>query len=66
PKNLLKYFPELETNIDKIVYGSDWPGIKSVGANIDRIKDLPLAKASIQKILYKNAAGILENGILPD
>jgi len=66
PKNLLKYFPELEKNIDKIVYGSDWPGVKSVGMNIDPIKKLPLAETSIQKILYKNAAGILGIAVLPD
>ncbi len=59
PKNLLKYFPELDKNIDKIVYGSDWPGVKSVKINIQAIKKLPLAESSIQKILYKNAAGIL-------
>ena len=59
PKNLLKYFPKLEENIDKIVYGSDWPGIKSVSINIDAIRKLPLAETSIKKILYKNAAGIL-------
>jgi len=64
PKNLLKYFPELEKNIDKIVYGSDWPGVKSLGLNIDAIKKLPLAGVSIQKILYKNAAGILGKAVL--
>ncbi len=66
PKNLLDYFPELEKNIDKVVYGSDWPGVKSVGINIEAIKNLPLAEASIQKILYKNAAGILGNAALLD
>ncbi len=66
PKNLLKYFPELEKNIDKIVYGSDWPGVRSAGINIDSIKKLPLAETSIQKILYKNAAGILGFEALSD
>ena len=66
PKNLLKYFPNLEKNIDKVIYGSDWPGVKSVGVNIDAIKNLPLADTSIQKILYKNAAGILSDTALLD
>ncbi len=66
PKNLLKYFPELEKNIDKVIYGSDWPGVKSVGVNIDAIKNLPLAETSIQKILYENAARILGTEALLD
>ena len=59
PENLLRYFPDLEKNIDKVVYGSDWPGIKSISGNIDAIKKLPLTPDSIRKILYENAARIL-------
>lgn len=59
PKNLLNYFPDMEKNIDKFVYGSDWPGIKTIDTNIQTIKELPLAAASIRKILYGNAARIL-------
>jgi len=59
PQNLLNYFPEMEENIDKFIYGSDWPGIRTIGSNIDRIKKLPLDKESIRKILYRNAASIL-------
>ncbi|MCK4495786.1 MAG: amidohydrolase, partial [Candidatus Aminicenantes bacterium] len=59
PKNLLNYFPDLEKNIDKIVYGSDWPGIKTISSNIEAIKKLPLSEDSIKKILYGNAARIL-------
>jgi predicted TIM-barrel fold metal-dependent hydrolase len=59
PKNLLKYFPELEKNIDKVVYGSDWPGVQTISQNIDAIQKLPLAQDSIEKILHGNAAKIL-------
>jgi len=59
PKNLLNYFPGMEKNIDKFVYGSDWPGIKAINSNIEAIKELPLAQESIRKILYENAVGIL-------
>lgn len=55
PKNLLNYFPEMEKNIDKFVYGSDWPGVRTIGANAEAIKTLPLAEESIRKILYENA-----------
>ena len=59
PKNLLNYFPDMEKNIDKFVYGSDWPGISTIYSNIKAIKKLPLAESSIKKILYGNAARIL-------
>ncbi len=59
PKNLLNYFPEMEKDIDKFVYGSDWPGIKTINSNIEAIKELPLAEESIRKIFYENAAAIL-------
>jgi len=59
PKNLLKYFPEMERNSDKIVYGSDWPGLRSMAANIEAIKKLPLASETIRQILHDNAARIL-------
>lgn len=62
PKNLLKYFPDLEKNIDNVVYGSDWPGIKSIFSNIEAVKHLPLRADSIRKILYQNAARILRLG----
>jgi len=59
PNNLLKYFPELERNSEKIVYGSDWPGIRSIAANIESIRKLPLSEESIRRILHDNAAKIL-------
>lgn len=59
PKNLLKYFPEMEKNIDKFIYGSDWPAIQTISSNIEAIQKLPLTEESKRKILYQNAARIL-------
>lgn len=59
PQNLLNYFPDMEKNIDKFVFGSDWPGIERIDSNVEAIKELPLAEDSIRKILYHNAARIL-------
>jgi predicted TIM-barrel fold metal-dependent hydrolase len=59
PQNLLDYFPDMEKNIDKFVFGSDWPGIERIDRNVEKIKELPLAEDSIRKILYHNAARIL-------
>lgn len=59
PKNLLNYFPDMEKNIDKFIYGSDWPGIRTISTNIEIIKTLPLAEESLNKIFFRNAARIL-------
>ena len=59
PKNLLNYFPDMEKNIDKFIYGSDWPGLKTISSNVEAIKVLPLKEESKKKILYANAARIL-------
>jgi len=59
PKNLLNYFPDMEENIDKFIYGSDWPGVKTISSNIEAIEALPLTEESKGKILYENADRIL-------
>jgi hypothetical protein len=60
PKKLLTYFPEFESNIDKFVFGSDFPSIpKSVEENVRKIMELPLKDTSKEKLLYKNAEKLL-------
>jgi hypothetical protein len=60
PKNLLKYFPELERNSEKVIFGSDWPGVpKGIKGNIEGICDLPLKDSTVENILYKNSERIL-------
>lgn len=60
PQRLMEYFPDLERNADKIVFGSDWPGVTSIKKNIEIIRSLPLAPATVEKILGGNAARILK------
>lgn len=60
PQNLLKYFPGLVSNADKVVYGSDWPGVESIRKNIDTILSLPVDEGTKEKILYLNAKRILD------
>jgi predicted TIM-barrel fold metal-dependent hydrolase len=62
PKKLLDYFPEMENNIDKFVYGSDWPSVQTITSNSKEIENLPLKEESKKKILYGNAAKILGLG----
>lgn len=59
PQNLFKYFPELNKITDKIVFGSDWPGVKSIAANIEAVKKLGLTAQDVKKILFGNAARLL-------
>jgi predicted TIM-barrel fold metal-dependent hydrolase len=60
PQNLLRYFPDFEKNIDKIIFGSDWPGVKNIRSNIEIITNLPLKTTSINKLLYNNAKRLLK------
>ncbi|MFQ6016305.1 MAG: amidohydrolase family protein [Anaerolineae bacterium] len=59
PQKLLDYFPDLERNADKIVFGSDWPGVHDIKANIEAIRALPIGEEAKEKILGGNAAPIL-------
>jgi predicted TIM-barrel fold metal-dependent hydrolase len=59
PQKLLNYFPELERIADKVIFGSDWPGMPHVGRNIELIRELPLKEETKAKILGGNAARIL-------
>jgi len=60
PKKLLDYFPELERNADKVIFGSDWPGVGGIGANVEAIRSAGLKNEAVDKILWKNAAKILK------
>jgi predicted TIM-barrel fold metal-dependent hydrolase len=59
PQNLLKYFPDLERNADKIIFGSDWPGILDIKKNVRAILELHISESTKAKILGKNAATLL-------
>jgi len=59
PQKLLGYYPDFQKNTDKIIFGSDWPGVKSIKDNIETICNLPINENSLKKILYQNAKKIL-------
>lgn len=59
PAKLPTYFPELARNTDKVIFGSDWPGMSSISRNIDVITRLPLPAEGIDSILGGNAARLL-------
>ena len=59
PFRLLDYFPDLGRNADKVIFGSDWPGMPHIKRNIEAVAELPLPPAAVEKILGGNAAGLL-------
>lgn len=59
PHKLLDYFPGLDRIADKVVYGSDWPGIPTFKENIQALNGLKISEGSKQKILGGNAARLL-------
>ena len=58
-KNLLTYFPKLESLAHKVIYGSDWPGYPYIRKNIEAVNDLPISEGAKEMILSGNAASLL-------
>jgi predicted TIM-barrel fold metal-dependent hydrolase len=59
PLKLPAYFPNLERNADKIIFGSDWPALTDIRGNIAAVRSLELSEESKAKILGGNAARVL-------
>jgi predicted TIM-barrel fold metal-dependent hydrolase len=54
PAKLLSYFPELEHNTDKVIFGSDWPGMPHIRRNMEGIAELPLPADGVDNIRMAN------------
>jgi predicted TIM-barrel fold metal-dependent hydrolase len=59
PHMLLTYFPDLERIAEKVIYGSDWPGVPTIKENIQAVRSLTISQDSKRKILGANAARVL-------
>lgn len=60
PSKLLTYFPELARNTDKVIFGSDWPGMPDIRRNMDAIRALDLPPVGVENIMGGNAARLLK------
>ncbi len=60
PQRLLEAFPRLERVSDRVLFGSDFPGLPSIRGNIERIRLLPLEQETIEAILSGNAMRLLD------
>lgn len=59
PRNLPSYFPRLERIADKMVFGSDWPGLSSIAANVEAVREV-FSPEIARKVLWANGARFLK------
>ena len=59
PKRLFEYFPEFTSNTDKIIWGTDWPGVPGFRLNRQGIEALDISDDAKAKILGLTAAKVL-------
>jgi predicted TIM-barrel fold metal-dependent hydrolase len=62
PRKLLEYLPRLEDLADKCLWGTDYPspGVLSMKRNVEDFLSLPLSDAAKERILWSNAASLIE------
>lgn len=58
PRNLRRYFPDLDRLIPKMVFGSDFPGLPSLADNVAAIREL-LGPEGARAVLWENGARLL-------
>ncbi|HXQ79046.1 MAG TPA: amidohydrolase family protein, partial [Thermoplasmata archaeon] len=56
PARLLDYFPQLPRMVEKVLFGSDWPGpgVRDIGANLTAFRALPIPADDQRRILEEN------------
>ncbi len=62
PKKLLEYLPRLEDLADRCLWGTDYPspGVASMKKNVEDFLALPLSGAAKKRILWDNAAALIQ------
>ncbi|MBU2601685.1 MAG: amidohydrolase family protein [Actinobacteria bacterium] len=58
PRNLPRYFPQLERLVGKMIFGSDFPGVPSIAENIAALREV-LGEAGARAVLWENGARLL-------
>jgi predicted TIM-barrel fold metal-dependent hydrolase len=64
PKKLPDYYNnfDFERLAQRMIFGTDWPGVPSPRANAQAILDLGLGRQTAEKVLYKNALAVYALG----
>ena len=52
------YFPRLERLVDKMIFGSDYPGVPSISGNIAALREV-LGPTVARRVLWENGARLL-------
>ena len=60
PRKLPDYYSnfEFERLAEKMIFGTDWPGVPGPRANAQAIADLGLEQATLAKVLHENARAV--------
>lgn len=58
PRNLPQYFPRLDRLVDKMIFGSDYPGVPSISENIAALREV-LGPDGARAVLWENGARLL-------
>lgn len=59
PSRLLDYFPKLQVLEGKVVFGTDFPVLRSITDNVQAIRELPLRESFVHDILAGAASRLL-------
>lgn len=62
PRRLLEYFPRLASVPGKVVFGSDFPVVRDLAANIEAVRQLPLPDDFTDDVLGGTALRLLGAG----
>lgn len=60
PKDFVDNFPNAEEFNDKIIFGSDWPGVMSLSELIKDYENCGLSDQALDNLFYNNAAKLLK------
>ncbi|WP_242144691.1 MULTISPECIES: amidohydrolase family protein [unclassified Bacillus cereus group] len=60
PKDFVKNFPNVEEFSEKIIFGSDWPGVMSLSTLIKDYEECGLSEEALDNLFYRNAAKLLK------
>ncbi|MCX5862201.1 MAG: amidohydrolase family protein [Desulfomonile sp.] len=58
-KRLPSIFPHLNRFQDRFLFGSDWPGVRSIEGQVRLIRNLPVGEKIIEAILWENGYRLL-------
>lgn len=58
PSRLLNYLPGVGSLAERVLFGSDWPGVPGIKANAEAVAALGLGEEAVEAILWSNASAL--------